>query len=197
MPHHLMPTDPPISTQDVQTSFIGEVPQLQGKIEVVPYNPQWPAQFEAEAAAILRILGNEVLELEHVGSTSVPGLPAKPILDIDLVVSDSTSESAYVPALEAASYELTIREPHWHEHRMLKRSAPAVNLHVWTLGSPEAARHKIFRDWLRGNDADRRAYGSHKQAIAEQDFQYMHEYNNAKSVLIREILARALEALPK
>ena len=88
----------------MQTSFIGEVPQLQGKIEVVPYNPQWPAQFEAEAAAILRILGNEVLELEHVGSTSVPGLPAKPILDIDLVVSDSTSESAYVPALEAASY---------------------------------------------------------------------------------------------
>lgn len=79
MPHPLMPTDPPISTQDVQTSFIGEVPQLQGKIEVVPYNPQWPAQFEAEAAAIRRILGNEVLELEHVGSTSVPGLPAKPI----------------------------------------------------------------------------------------------------------------------
>jgi GrpB-like predicted nucleotidyltransferase (UPF0157 family) len=192
-----MPTDPPISKDEAQASFVGEIPQLQGKIEVTSYNPDWPAQFEGEADRIRRILGDRILELEHVGSTSIPGLPAKPILDIDLVVLDSTNESAYVPALEAAGYKLTIREPHWHEHRMLKRSDPAVNLHVWTQGSPEAARHKIFRDWLRTNEADRRAYGSHKQALTEQDFRYMHEYNNAKSVLIREILARALDALPK
>jgi GrpB-like predicted nucleotidyltransferase (UPF0157 family) len=196
MPHPLMPTDPPISKDEAQASFIGEIPQLQGKIEVTPYNPDWPAQFEGEAAAIRRILGDRILELEHIGSTSVPGLPAKPILDIDLVVLDSTDEEAYLPALEAAGYQLTIREPHWHEHRMLKRSDPSVNLHIWTLGSPESARHKIFRDWLRTNEADRRAYGRHKQALAEQDFRYMHEYNNAKSVLIREILARALDALP-
>jgi GrpB-like predicted nucleotidyltransferase (UPF0157 family) len=121
-------------------------------------------------------------------------LAAKPILDIDLVVSDSRDESAYVPELEAAGYLLTIREPHWHEHRMLRRSGPAVNLHVWTAGSPEAARHKIFRDWLCSNQADRDLYGSHKRAIAEQEFRYMHEYNNAKSEVIREILGRALEA---
>lgn len=198
MRHPLMPTDPPVSKEEVQAAFLGEIPQLEGKIEVVLYNPDWPAQFESEAAAIRQILGNQVLELEHVGSTSVPGLPAKPILDIDLVVPDSTNEGAYVPALEATGYKLTIREPHWHEHRMLKRSDPsAVNLHVWTTGSPEATRHRIFRDWLRTHKADRHAYGSHKQALAEQDFRYMHEYNNAKSVLIREILARALDALPK
>ena len=191
-----MPTDPPISKDEAQASFIGEVPQLQGKIEVTPYNPDWPAQYKAETATIRRILSGLILELEHVGSTSVPGLPAKPILDIDLVLLDSTDERAYVPALEAAGYTLTIREPHWHEHRMLKQLHPAVNLHVWTQGSPEAARHKIFRDWLRTNEADRCAYGSLKQALAEQDFRYMHDYNNAKSGMIREILARALDALP-
>ena len=191
-----MPIDGPISKDEAQASFVGEIPRLQGKIEVIPYNPDWPAQFEAEAAIIHSALGGLVLELEHVGSTSVPGLQAKPVLDIDLVVLDSTDESAYLPALGTAGYTLTIRESHWHEHRMLKRMDPAVNLHVWTLGSPEAARHKIFRDWLRNNEADRLAYGSHKRALAEQGFSYMHEYNNAKSVLVREILARALDALP-
>ena len=196
MPHPLLPTDPPISEQEAQASFIEEIPELQGKIEIAPYDLAWPARFEGEAATIRRVLGDQALELEHVGSTSVPGLSAKPILDIDLILLDSTQENAYVPALGTAGYKLTIREPHWHEHRMLQRSDPAVHLHVWTLGSPEAARHKIFRDWLRSNEADRRLYGSHKQAIAEQDFRYMHDYNNAKSGLIREILGRALDALP-
>ena len=196
MLHPLMPTDGPISNNEAQASFVGEVPRLQGKIEVAPYNPDWHAQFEAEAALIRGALGQRVLELEHVGSTSVPGLHAKPVVDIDLIVLDSTDEESYLPALEAAGYTLTIREPHWHEHRMLKRMEPAVNLHVWMQGSPEAARHKIFRDWLRTHEADRLAYGAHKQALAEQEFTYMHEYNNAKSVLIREILACALNALP-
>lgn len=196
MPHPLLPTDPPISQEEAHASFVGEVPRLQGRIEVAAYDSAWPRQFEREAAALRRVLGDRILELEHVGSTSVPGLAAKPILDIDLVVSDSTDEEAYVPALEAAGYVLTIREPHWHEHRMLRRSNPEVNLHVWSVGSPEAARHKIFRDWLRSHEDDRELYGSHKRAIAEQEFQYMHEYNNAKAEVIRQILARALEAVP-
>ena len=191
-----MPTDAPITTDEAQASFVGEILRLQGRVEVASYNPDWPVQFEVEAANIRRALGDRVLELEHVGSTSVPGLLAKPVLDIDLVVLDSADEQAYLPALEAAGYTLTIREPHWHEHRMLKRTEPAVNLHVWTVGSPEAARHTIFRDWLRVNKADRDAYGAHKRALAEREFSYMHEYNNAKSILIREILARALDALP-
>jgi GrpB-like predicted nucleotidyltransferase (UPF0157 family) len=196
MTHRLMPTDLPVSKEEAQASFVGEIPQLQGKIEVAPYDPIWSVQFEGEAAALRHVLGERILELEHVGSTSVTGLSAKPILDVDLVLLDSANESAYVPALEAAGYRLTLREPHWHEHRMFKRSDPEVNLHVWTVGSPEAARHKIFRDWLRSNEADRGLYGSHKQAIAEQDFLHMHDYNNAKFGVIREILARALDALP-
>lgn len=194
MPHPLLPTDPPISQEEARASFVGEVPRLEGRIEVVTYDPAWPVQFECEAARLRCALDGKILELEHVGSTSVPGLAAKPILDIDLVVFDSGDESAYVPELEAAGYLLTIREPHWHEHRMLRRSGPSVNLHIWTAGSPEAARHRIFRDWLRSHQADRDLYGSHKRAIAEQDFRYMHEYSNAKSEVIREILGRALEA---
>jgi GrpB-like predicted nucleotidyltransferase (UPF0157 family) len=196
MAHPLQPTDLPITEEEARACFVGEMPRLEGKIDVVPYDAAWPAQFAHEAAVIRSALGEQVLELEHVGSTSVPGLPAKPILDIDLVLRDSTRESEYLPPLEAAGYQLTIREPHWHEHRMLKRCDPVVHLHVWTVGSPEAARHRIFRDWLRSNETDRRLYGAHKQAIAEQEFRYMHEYNNAKAEVLRAILGRALEALP-
>ena len=196
MAHPLSPTDPPMSEEQARACFVGEMPRLEGRIEVADYDPAWPTQFEHEAAIIRRVLGAQVLELEHVGSTSVHGLPAKPIVDIDLVLRDSTRESEYVPALGAAGYQLTIREPHWHEHRMLKRRDPAVHLHVWSLGSPEAARHRIFRDWLRSNEADRHLYGAHKQTIAKQAFEYMHEYNNAKAEVIREILCRALDALP-
>jgi len=196
MHHPLLPTDAPISEDEARACFVDEMPRLEGRIEVAEYDPAWPAQFECEAATIRSALGEQVLELEHVGSTSVPGLAAKPILDIDLTLRDSTCESEYVPALEAAGYRLTIREPHWHEHRMLKRCDPVVHLHVWTVGSPEAARHRIFRDWLRSNKTDRRLYGAHKQAIAEQEFEYMREYNNAKAEVLRAILGRALDALP-
>ena len=94
-------------------------------------------------------LGDRVLTLEHVGSTSVPDLPAKPVIDIDLTVADSSDEAAYVPALEEAGFALRIREPRWHEHRCLVSFAPAANLHVWSPGSPEAIRHHMFHDWLR------------------------------------------------
>jgi GrpB-like predicted nucleotidyltransferase (UPF0157 family) len=89
-----------------------------------------------------------VLVVEHVGSTAVVGLPAKPVIDIDLTVADSVDEAAYVPALEGVGFRLVIREPWWHEHRCLVHDDPRCNLHVFSPGAPEPVRHRIFRDWL-------------------------------------------------
>jgi GrpB-like predicted nucleotidyltransferase (UPF0157 family) len=81
-------------------------------------------------------LGWRVLQLEHVGSTSVPGLAAKPVIGIDLTVADPGREQDYVPALEAARFQLLIREPWWYGHLMLRADQPPCNLHVFGFDSP-------------------------------------------------------------
>ncbi|SMB97252.1 GrpB family protein [Deinococcus hopiensis] len=192
--HELMPTDAPLSQAQVEAAFVGGMPKLTSKLQVVDYNPEWPQWYEREAARLRALLGERVRALDHVGSTSVPGLAAKPTIDVDLTLDDSADEAAYVPVLEAAGYRLTIREPEWHEHRLFKGPDTDINLHVWTVGSPEAQRHLIFRDWLRANETDRGAYGEHKKAVAEREYEYAFQYNNGKAALLREILARALAA---
>jgi GrpB-like predicted nucleotidyltransferase (UPF0157 family) len=118
-------------------------------IEVVDPDPAWPDQFALLAARIRTALGSRALVVEHVGSTSVPGLAAKPVIDIDLTVADSADEAAWLPELEAVGFELVIREPWWHEHRCLTSEDPRCNLHVFSPDCPEPVRHVIFRDWLR------------------------------------------------
>src|SRR5215510_15584600 len=120
-------------------------------IEVTDPDPAWPRQFDRIAGRIRDALGWRVLQLEHVGSTSVPGLAAKPVIDIDLTVADPAREQDYVPALETAGFRLIIRKPWWHGHRMLQSDQPPCNLHVFGFDSPELIKHRIFRDWLRGN----------------------------------------------
>jgi GrpB-like predicted nucleotidyltransferase (UPF0157 family) len=133
-----------------------------------------------------------------VGSTSVPGLPAKPIIDIDLLVADPGREQDYVPALEAAGFTLVIREPWWYGHRALRADEPPrSNLHVFGFDSPEPVRHRIFRDWLRGNPDDRDRYaGIKRQAASEANARGEHvmEYNARKEQVIREIYQRAFAA---
>lgn len=111
-------------------------------------DPDWPCRFLDHAAAISRALGDVALRIEHVGSTSLPGLPAKPIIDIDVHVADSSAEQHYVPALEALGYRLIIREPWWNEHRMLvtPQESDRVILHVFPADAPEPLRHLLFRD---------------------------------------------------
>jgi GrpB-like predicted nucleotidyltransferase (UPF0157 family) len=89
-----------------------------------------------------------------VGSTSVPRLAAKPVIDIDLTLADPGREPDYVPALEAVGFRLVIREPWRYGHRALVADQPRCNLHVFGFDSPEPLRHRIFRDWLRGNPGD-------------------------------------------
>ena len=167
------------------------------RIEVAGPDPGWPRQYDVLAGRIRDALGWRVLQLEHVGSTSVPGLAAKPIIDIDLTVADPGREQDYVPALAAAGFTLVIREPWWYGHRALTAAGPRGNLHVFGPDSPESVRHRIFRDWLRGNPADRDRYAAAKRHAADQanaEGEHVMQYNARKQQVIREIYARAFTA---
>jgi GrpB-like predicted nucleotidyltransferase (UPF0157 family) len=172
-------------------AWVVEPKQLEGRIEIREYDAEWPRLYEREATRIRSILGHRVIRLEHAGSTSVPGLPAKPIIDIVLEVVDSSDEAAYAPDLEASGYVLTIREPEWFEHRVFKGPDTNVNLHVFTAGCEETKRMALFRDWLRANPDDRDFYAIAKRRLAEHDWKYVQQYADAKTAVVGEIMARA------
>ena len=184
-------THVPMTEEQMRAVQVGELAPLVGRIHIVDYDPEWPRLFEREARRVQDTLGKRVLLIEHVGSTSVPGLAAKPKIDVLLVVADSADEQAYVPALEAAAYVLRIREPDWYEHRMLKGPDTDINLHVFSSGCPEIDRMLLFRDWLRSHGADRRLYERTKRELASLDWKYTQNYADAKTSVVEEILARA------
>lgn len=187
------PAAAPSTEEQILAARIGEVPPLNGPIFLADYDPAWPQLYDREAARIRAALGDRVLLLEHVGSTSVPGLAAKPRIDILLVVPRSADEPAYVPALEAAGYVLRIRELDWYDHRVLKGPDTDVNLHVFSPGCPEIDRMRRFRDWLRHSSADRQLYERTKRDLARREWKYTQQYADAKSEVVEAILARALE----
>jgi GrpB-like predicted nucleotidyltransferase (UPF0157 family) len=157
------------------------------KITLVDYDSAWPERYSGLEREIRELLGPAALRIEHVGSTSVPGLIAKPIIDIVLVVADSAQEEAYVPALGAAGYTLRHREPDWFEHRML-RGGDDVNLHVFSAGCPEVGRMVRFRDRLRSNPADRERYAAEKRELASRQWPDVQDYADAKDGVIGEIV---------
>jgi GrpB-like predicted nucleotidyltransferase (UPF0157 family) len=171
---------------------IGEIKRLDAPVTLVAYDAAWPALFEREAERVRGALGGRALLLEHVGSTAIPGLAAKPIVDILLGVADAADEPAYLPALEGAGYVLRIRERAWHEHRMLKGPDTDVNLHVFTAGSEETERMLAFRDRLRTDAEDRERYAAVKRELAEREWSYIQDYADAKGEVVEEIIARAL-----
>lgn len=160
--------------------------RLDRQIVLAPYDEAWPTTYATLASAIREMLGNAVVE--HVGSTSVPGLDAKPIIDINLIVANSADEPSYVPALEELGYVLVIREPEWHEHRLLRLADPGVNLHVFTTGSPEHDRMITFRDRLRNDDEARDRYLATKRELASQTWEYVQDYADAKTSAIEQTL---------
>ncbi|MBW9213480.1 GrpB family protein [Mumia sp. zg.B53] len=188
------PYEQPTQHETDQAFVSGSEPRTAGPIEVVPYDPEWPATFERVAASIREALQGRELDLQHVGSTSVPGLPAKPVIDVDLVLADPAAEDTYVPALERRGYVLRVREPWWQGHRMLRHERPAVNLHVFGPDAVEPRRHRLFRDWLRRAGDDRAAYAALKTDLSGRSLQRMSEYNAAKSALVYEIYEHAFLA---
>ncbi|HET7027006.1 MAG TPA: GrpB family protein [Candidatus Limnocylindrales bacterium] len=185
---------PPRSDAEIRTVSVGEPQVLDDQILLVAYEPEWPALFAREAERIRRILGSRVLRLEHVGSTAVPGLSAKPVIDILLVVPDSTNEPAYASDLEREGYVLRIREPDWYEHRLFKGPDTNINLHVFSPDAREEIERMIrFRDLLRSNPAERDRYEQRKRELASRTWRYVQHYADAKSGVIESILARTAE----
>ena len=161
------------------------------RVFIVEYDHEWPALYAREAARIRSALGHRALQIENVGSTSVPGLAAKPVIDILLVVADSADEAAYVPDLEARGYTVRIREPEWYEHRLFNGDAASLNLHVLSAGCGEIDRMIVFRDWLRTNAADRDLYERTKRHLAERAWTSVQDYADAKTAVIGAIMTRA------
>jgi GrpB-like predicted nucleotidyltransferase (UPF0157 family) len=188
------PPKPKTEKQIVQAT-VGQPPKrLNGRVVLAEYDPEWPRLFARERERIKSVLHEEAIAVEHIGSTSVPGLAAKPIIDVLLVVANSADEESYVPALEAAGYVLRIREPDWHEHRMFKGPDADVNLHVFSQGEEEIERMLAFRDWLRGNPTERDLYLREKRQLAHRNWRYVQNYADAKSEVIESIMARALSS---
>jgi GrpB-like predicted nucleotidyltransferase (UPF0157 family) len=184
----------PEREEEFRQAWVGEPPKLTGQVQLAGYDPRWPGQYGSHAARIRAALGDRVLLLEHIGSTSVPGLAAKPVIDILLVVADPAEEDAYVRPLEQAGYRLVIREPDWYQHRVLNGphgTEPGVNLHVHPPASPEIARNLRFRDRLRADRADRELYERTKRQLAARDWTYMQQYADAKGEVVEAIMRRA------
>ena len=180
--------------EDIRRGTVGPVVFHNAPIVLVAYSPRWPAMFGREAKRIRAALASLAIRVEHVGSTSVPGLPAKPIIDIVLAVPDSADEAAYVPALEAAGYVLRGREPDWFEHRLFSGPEADVNLHVFSAGEAEIDRMVLFRDWLRGHDGDRDTYLRVKRELAQHTWRHVQHYADAKTGIVQQIMARATAA---
>jgi GrpB-like predicted nucleotidyltransferase (UPF0157 family) len=176
---------------ELEKRRIGGPRPLSGPIELRDYDPRWPDLYAEHRARLHDVLGDRVVRVEHVGSTSVPGLAAKPIIDIVLEVPDTTDEAAYVDDLEAAGYVLRFREPEWFEHRLFKPSDGGVNLHVFPSGCTETDRMVRFRNWLRANAADRELYLRTKRELAARDWKYMQQYADAKTGVVEAIMTRA------
>ena len=183
--------DAPGDAQAQGTGLIGGVEAR--AIVVVPYRQEWPDTFRMHAARIAAALGDGALEIDHIGSTAVPGLAAKPIVDMLLVVANSADEGAYLPAMERAGYVLRVREPDFEQHRMFRTPAGDVHVHVLSAGSPEIGRYLRFRDALRANAFLRMRYHALKQALAQQAWPDMNAYAEAKSEMIEAIIHWSLQ----
>ena len=181
----------PMTEEQLRRVTIGEPLRHDAPITLCEYDPNWPELFSREERRIRKALGHRAIRLEHVGSTSVPDLAAKPIVDILLVVADSADESSYVPALEAEGYVLRIREPDWHQHRLFKGPDTNINLHVFSTGATEIDRMLTFRDLLRTNPETRKLYATTKRELARRTWKYVQNYADAKSEVVEGILTSA------
>ncbi len=166
--------------------------RVDGPVRLADPDPAWASRAARAVAGIRSVLGPTAMVVEHAGSTAVRGLPAKPILDLVLAVPDPADEDAYVAPLEPLGYRLSHREPDWEEHRLLKHDDPAVNLHVFRIGSVEVDRMLAFRDHLRTDPDDLALYRRTKEGLARRSWELVQQYADAKGPVVEQILSRAL-----
>jgi GrpB-like predicted nucleotidyltransferase (UPF0157 family) len=157
-------------------------------IVIEDYDPAWTARFEQVHAALQQALGPAAHRIEHFGSTAVPGLGAKGIIDVMVTVDDADDEPAFGPLLERHGFHIRVRQP---GHRMYRTPDLDVHVHILTEGSEAARIRLLFRDWLRHDESDRRLYEHTKRELARQDWAATNAYSEAKGAVVAEILMRA------
>lgn len=201
----------PVSPEDILKNYVHDGSSLERidhrrnklKIAIVEPNPAWPQQFSDAKARIEAALGSNAVAILHVGSTSVPGLAAKNVIDIDLVVKDIKDEKSYVEPLERVYFHFLFREPAWHQHRFFvdegdRPGSCSINLHVFGPDCPEVEKHRIFRDWLSKSPEDLQLYATVKRESAAATVaggESLQEYNQRKEKTVQEILNRAFRDL--
>lgn len=158
-------------------------------IAVVDYDPHWPALFETLRAEVAGAIGDLALAIEHVGSTAVPGLAAKPIIDIDVLLRSASDLSVCIERLAALGYEhrgdLGIPE---REAFATPPGRPAHHLYVCPPESREFRRHVAVRDYLRTHPSDASAYGELKRSLAVRYRDERSAYNDGKQEFIESLL---------
>lgn len=177
-----------------ENPWVQEQPTIVKDLQVVAFDSAWAKVFLTWKNRIHQAIGDHALAIVHVSSTAVPGLMAKPIIDIDLIIEDPSKEESYIPALEALGFKLTIREPSWYQHRMLKHYDPEINLHVLPKNCPEYFRHLLFRDWLIAHPEDCEAYAATKLKALEGAIT-TEIYNQQKSAVVKAIYEKIFAAL--
>lgn len=170
---------------------------VSGKVEhnqtivLKPYDENWSILFEREKQRISTILKDKALMIEHIGSTSVPGLIAKPIIDILLVVEDAGKEEDYVDDLVAHGYILRIKEPDFENHHMFLGPDTDIHLHVFSQDSKEIEKYLLFRNYLRNHQEAKELYANTKKALAKKKWKYVQNYADAKSDVVQQIMDAA------
>jgi GrpB-like predicted nucleotidyltransferase (UPF0157 family) len=176
--------------------YLVDRPRLDGTVHLAEPDPQWAEVGAALVRQVREALGPVAVVVAHAGSTSVPGLAAKPVIDLVLGVPDPTDEATYLHPLEELGFALHIREPEWHEHRLLRHTDPTTNLHVFASGLDEISRMLAFRDHLRRDARDRALYEQAKRELAARNWDYVQDYADAKSDVVGDVMSRALATTP-
>jgi GrpB-like predicted nucleotidyltransferase (UPF0157 family) len=169
-----------------ETEFVGG--DEKRDLFLATYNAAWPSDYAVHEARIRQAVGDVAVAIEHIGSTSVPGLAAKPIIDILLTVHDVTAEEDYLAPLIDAGYVLRVREP---GHRMVRTVQRDVHIHVFEVDDPAVGDYLLFRDRLRVDLADRQLYEATKRELMTRDWPDVNAYADAKTEVIEQIKMRA------
>jgi GrpB-like predicted nucleotidyltransferase (UPF0157 family) len=160
-------------------------------VSLEDYDEQWPSAFDEHRQRISDALAGAHIGIEHIGSTSVPGLAAKPIIDIVVTVDDITAEEDYLDQLLKAGYRLRVREP---GHRLARTPTRDVHVHIFEHEHPAVDEYLLLRDHLRADADDRALYENTKRALLSQNWNDMNDYADAKTDVIVAIKARARAA---
>jgi GrpB-like predicted nucleotidyltransferase (UPF0157 family) len=160
-------------------------------IEVVNYDPRWPGKFKRMRQRLVHALGPEAVQIEHIGSTAVPGLAAKPIIDIQVSVADVEDEDAYRAAIESCGFVLRYREAGHRYFRPPPAKPREYQLHVCTVGSRWEREHLLFRDFLRTHAEEAAQYETVKHDVAGHHRDNRIAYMDAKQPFIAQMLTEA------